>query len=526
MKNRFQLLILFFIFFIIKTASAQNIKFEAEVIETNDDKYIVASNNVIIDDGLGSKIYGDKLILDKKKKLHTIIGNVIYKDESIGVTIETNEIIYNESKKNIITSGLTTLKKNDLYSAKSSNIRYDLLQKKIFSDSETTINDNLGNIILIKNLKISLNNNLLIAKNVQLTDKELNKYSIKNIYYNFQEKKLIGKDVSVNENNNLSNNEYLPRVKSRSLIIENGNLKFNKSVYTSCQKRDGCPPWLIQAEEIEHNKREKLVKYKNALLKLYDVPILYFPKFFHPDPTVERQSGFLAPSISTNNSSSFLKLPYFFEISENSDFTLSPRFYDNERTILQGEYRLLTKNSNHVFDLSLNNEESFSFGNDKSMSHFFSKSTYNTNIDFFDTSKLNLEIESTSNDNYLKTFDLKSPIIDSQNTLNSKIYFEAFNDTLDLNISTEVYEDLSKTNDSDKYEFVSPNFDLTKNFDINFDGYLTMTSLGYNKLFETNINEKVLVNNLTYQSLDNINDKGIINSYEISLMLTLRIQDI
>ena len=30
-------------------------------------------------------------------------------------------------------------------------------------------------------------------------------------------------------------------------------------------------------------------------LKIYDVPILYFPRFFHPDPTVKRQSGFLMP---------------------------------------------------------------------------------------------------------------------------------------------------------------------------------------------------------------------------------------
>ena len=31
---------------------------------------------------------------------------------------------------------------------------------------------------------------------------------------------------------------------------------------------------------------------RNAVLKIYDVPVLYFPKFFHPDPTVERRSDF------------------------------------------------------------------------------------------------------------------------------------------------------------------------------------------------------------------------------------------
>ena len=44
-----------------------------------------------------------------------------------------------------------------------------------------------------------------------------------------------------------------------------------------------------------------------------------------------------------------------------------------------------------------------------------------------------------------------------------------------------------------------------------------MNNLGYNKIFDTNINEKVFINNLLYKSLDKINDNGLINSYEISL---------
>ena len=31
------------------------------------------------------------------------------------------------------------------------------------------------------------------------------------------------------------------------------------------------------------------------MVKIYDLPVVYFPKFFHPDPTVKRQSGFPMP---------------------------------------------------------------------------------------------------------------------------------------------------------------------------------------------------------------------------------------
>ena len=520
MKNNFNLFIFkvsFFILIIFESVLAQSFQFEAEIIETNDNNYIVASNNVVIKDVFGAKIFGDKVVLDKLNKIYTISGNVTYEDKTSLIIINADKIIYNDINKIINTEGPATLKKDNLYKIQSSDIEYNLIEKRISSNKKTTIKDNLENKILIKNLNISLNDNLLIAEDVELVDKDLNTYIIKNIYYNFQKKKLIGKDVTVNRDNSLSNIDFLPRIKSRSLVIENENLIFNKSVYTSCKKRDGCPPWLIQAEKVEHNKKEKLVKYKNALLKLYDVPVLYFPKFFHPDPSVKRQSGFLAPTISTNNSSSFLKLPYFLKISESSDFTLSPRFYDNNRAIFQGEYRLLTKNSDHIIDASINNKDSFISKKKKSMSHFFSKSSYDTEINFFEYSNVNLEIQSTSNDNYLKSYNLNSPIINSRNTLNSKIYFEGYNNDLDFSISSEIFEDLSQAKDSDKYEFILPNFELTKNFDIKFDGSLEMNNMGYNKLFDTNINEKVFVNNLTYTSLDEISNRGLIKNFEISL---------
>ena len=56
----------------------------------------------------------------------------------------------------------------------------------------------------------------------------------------------------------------------------------------------------------------KTIYYKNVVVKIYAVPVLYFPYFFHPDPTVKRQSGFLAPSFSNSKSlGASFKVPYF-----------------------------------------------------------------------------------------------------------------------------------------------------------------------------------------------------------------------
>ena len=80
--------------------------------------------------------------------------------------------------------------------------------------------------------------------------------------------------------------------------------------------------------------------YKDALLKVYDVPVLYFPNFFHPDPTVERQSGFLFPQfINSSNLGFSSQIPYFKAIELDKDLTISPRLYSNNNLFLQTEYR-------------------------------------------------------------------------------------------------------------------------------------------------------------------------------------------
>ena len=309
----------------------------------------------------------------------------------------------------------------------------------------------------------------------------------------------------------------MPRSKSRSIIIDENYSSLKKSVYTNCKKRDGCPPWLIVAEDIVHDKKNKVVNYKNATLKFYDVPVLYFPRFFHPDPTVKRQSGFLTPTLSTQNSNSYLKLPYFFAISQYSDFTFTPRLYGNSKNLYQGEYRKITKDSYHSFDFSIKNDDPLLLDNKSTDTHFFLKSKINSNFKFFDSSEFDIKLHAVSDEKYLKTFDVSSPIIDSKTSLNSNVAFYGYTDDLEFSISTEVYEDLTNTNKNDREEFILPNFSVTKSLSSELGGLLEINALGYNKLYDTNINEKVLVNNLTYKSLENFNKLGFVNNYEINL---------
>ena len=110
------------------------------------------------------------------------------------------------------------------------------------------------------------------------------------------------------------NEENKPRIFSNTLTSDRNRSSFKKSVFTLCDYRenDKCPPWSVQASNMRHDNKKKTIYYDNALIKVYDIPIFYFPKLSHPDPSVDRRSGFLPPSFSdTKNSIKTTFLPSF-----------------------------------------------------------------------------------------------------------------------------------------------------------------------------------------------------------------------
>ena len=88
-----------------------------------------------------------------------------------------------------------------------------------------------------------------------------------------------------------------------------------------------------------HDNKKKTIYYDHAVIKIYDIPIFYIPKLSHPDPTVDRRSGFLPPSFSdTRNLGTGISLPYFFALNNDKNFTLTNNFFDKEHPLFLGEY--------------------------------------------------------------------------------------------------------------------------------------------------------------------------------------------
>ena len=92
------------------------------------------------------------------------------------------------------------------------------------------------------------------------------------------------KNIFVNLNNQTFNKDNEPRFKGNSIKDNDKQTEVTKGVFTTC-KREGCPPWELSAKKIIHDKENKTINYENAIIKIYDKPVAYFPYFSHPDPT-------------------------------------------------------------------------------------------------------------------------------------------------------------------------------------------------------------------------------------------------
>ena len=57
------------------------------------------------------------------------------------------------------------------------------------------------------------------------------------------------------------------------------------------------------------------------------------------------------PTFKTSpNGNSYFSLPYFNVLSENKDFTVTPRLYNEDKLLLQNEFRKVDKSSKTIAD--------------------------------------------------------------------------------------------------------------------------------------------------------------------------------
>ena len=89
----------------------------------------------------------------------------------------------------------------------------------------------------------------------------------------------------------------------------------------------------------------------------------------------------------------------------------------------------------------------------------------------------------------------------------------------ELSTSIRMYEDLTVSVDSDRYQYVFPDFSFSKNIqlDESYNGNFTFGSSGYQKNYDTNIYEAQVNNDFNFSSYDYFAGNGLLSNYSLIL---------
>jgi LPS-assembly protein len=235
---------------------------------------------------------------------------------------------------------------------------------------------------------------------------------------------------------------------------------FKRGVFSPCElcREDPtrAPLWQLKAAKVEHDQEERVIRYRDVWMEIYGVPVFYTPYFEHPDPTVDRKSGFLAPTLGNSELlGTTYQQPYFWAISPDKDLTVAPILTTEQGVALTGQYRQLFTNGS--IDLRGSGaiadrvEEGDTVRKDRLRGHIDST----VRFDFDDTWRGGLDLQRASDDTYLRTYNFSS-----EQTLTSRAFAEAFDGRNYASVNNYLYQGLRSTDNDGESPIVLPLVDF------------------------------------------------------------------
>lgn len=227
------------------------------------------------------------------------------------------------------------------------------------------------------------------------------------------------------------------RAGAREAFRTGGNrTELATAVYTAC---DPCedperpPVWQIKAMRVIHDQEEREVTYRNAWLELFGVPIAYTPWLTHPDPTVERRSGFLAPTYGgTQDLGVTVTVPYYYTFSPSHDLTVAPMFTSDEGIVLGGEHRIVGERGALVSEGSITQDSEGRVRN-----HINAEAQYIIS----ETWRTGADVALTSDDTYLRRYGFESPAF-----LTTRGYLQGFSRRSYATVESYYFQNLTDEN--------------------------------------------------------------------------------
>jgi len=236
---------------------------------------------------------------------------------------------------------------------------------------------------------------------------------------------------------------------------------FQRGVFSPCDLcRDdpSRPPlWQIKAAKIVHDQEDRTIRYSNAWLEFFGIPVLYTPYLEHPDPTVERRSGFLTPTFGSSETlGGVVQVPYYWAVSPTLDATFEPIFTTKQGIVLAGQVRQLLPFGEHGFNGSVTSadreEDDGSISKNVWRGHVDTMGRYDIN----ETWRAGFDIDWSTDDTYLRLYNF-----DDSSFLTSNVFAERLDGRDYAAANAFAFQGLRATDIDRQAPFVAPLLDYS-----------------------------------------------------------------
>ncbi|RYG61698.1 MAG: LPS-assembly protein LptD [Alphaproteobacteria bacterium] len=230
--------------------------------------------------------------------------------------------------------------------------------------------------------------------------------------------------------------------------------------YSPCKECIGDrKPWSISSDKVVYRKDHGDMTYKNAVMDVYGVPVMYLPWFRHPLGDAKPTNGLLPPRLGRSDQlgENITLSGYVFSPGENADYTIRNRLMSERGSQFMLERRQNTLTTTSEIDASYLNDT----GTGDTRNHL----RVEAQKDFTPTRRIGINGEIASDNTYLSEyFDRLDPY------LASTVYGEDAGEQHYAALSMMRFQDLNPDVDTDQTAQVYPHLQLDRWFVPSFGG--------------------------------------------------------
>ena len=216
---------------------------------------------------------------------------------------------------------------------------------------------------------------------------------------------------------------------------------------------DRPPLWQVRAARVMHNTETHDITYRDATMEVFGVPVFYTPYLRHADPSVNRRTGFLAPTYGSSSDLGItLQVPFFWAIAPDKDLTLEPVLTTLGGTVFAGEYRQKFASGEVTAAASTATDSGKNTSN---------SSRYRGHVDGFARFNINenwrwgADLKAATDDTYMARYG-----ISAENTLTSHAFTEGFYGRNFALAEGYYFQGLRQIDDQTKTPVVLPKLDF------------------------------------------------------------------